>query len=130
MLASGAAHAGGALNDLVAFFAAYWWLFFIFGGAISSFFAGVRDFLLGIARYVLESGERRHQRRLEVIREQHGGLLPIGVREDGEVITAAVPRACPHPHRYVEEVRSGGELVAYLCTKCDTQLPLDREEIP
>lgn len=119
-----------AMQDLIAFLAGYWWLFILFGGAIGSFFEGVRDFFLGCLNFVLEAGERRHRRRMELLQAQHGGRLPIAVREDGEVITAPA-RACAHPFESLENVYSGRELVAHLCTRCDTQLPIspaDAEE--
>lgn len=135
-LASGAAHAGGAVNDILTFIAAYWWLALLFGGAITALLEGVRDFFLAMARHVLEGGQRRHERRLELIRARHGGRLTVGIREDGSEVTVAPfgSRPCSHPFSKIEPVYGvGGDLVARLCSACQEQLPLDpavREEGP
>lgn len=119
-MASGAAHSGGAVNDLLSLVATYWWLLLIFGGAIGTFLRGVRDFFLDMARYALGSGERRHQRRLEVIREQRGHLPAPPPPEEHDPETRKM--TCRHPFESIEDVYSAGQLVAHLCVRCGTQL--------
>jgi hypothetical protein len=120
-----AAHATSAVNSVLTFLAAYWWLWWLFGAsivaAIGAFFGGVRD-------YFLEIGERRHQRRLELIRARRDGQQAIGAREDGSLATVA-PRdlragPCRHRPKNVKAViGADGLLKAWLCEACDTPLP-------
>lgn len=123
MMASAVAHAASALNGIIIFASSFWWLL-LFSGvrrAIASFFLGAREFCL-------QALEHRHERRLEIIRARRGGQLPVGVREDGSVVTVSPaglrPGPCPHRPKNVKAVMgTDGELKSWLCTACDTPLP-------
>jgi hypothetical protein len=96
----------------------YWWLLFFFGGTvlavIGAFLEGVRDFFLDLIE-----GRRRHQLKVEKIRAR----AALGGK--GEEKPSSGP--CPHRPRNVKPVFSsdGENLLAWLCTACDTRLDKD-----
>lgn len=91
----------------------HWWVFFWL--AVFGVFRGARDFFVSVAKALGSGPATQHQRELERIRAQ--GLVP----PPGAV---PVPGRCVH--RRVKQIRDvHDELVGWLCTSCDTQLPAD-----
>jgi hypothetical protein len=74
---------------------------------------------------MLASGAAHPAGAVDEILAKGSSRQPAGVREDGSIATLPVPRkSCHHPAHFLQAVFSSGELVAYLCTECDTQLDI------
>jgi hypothetical protein len=92
----------------------HWYVFLWL--SVFGVFEGVRDFFAGIAERVMELGDRRHERRMEMARARSAALPAPD----------AAPKPGPCVHRRVRQVRDlDGDLAAWLCDGCDTQLPAD-----
>lgn len=106
------------LQVLLAFIGQWWWVLLIFGGAITAFLEGVRDFVLSPFIMI---GEARHQHKLELARARAGTQLPSPVR----------PGPCVHRNVVPVIAASEDRVSGWLCRSCDAQLPADwavREE--
>lgn len=93
----------------------HWWVFLWL--SIFGVFEGVRDFFAGIGAAILELGDRRHERKMELARAR---------TETGPPPAPATLPAAPCRHRNVVGVRDRTEtVVAWLCKGCDARLPAD-----
>lgn len=115
-MASTAAHGGG--ESILALLLSYWWVFLLFGGGILEWIAETFD--VGVTA-LQRRAKRRHKERLQLRRLE----LEIAQAKAG-VSTALAPVPGPCRHRKAVPVRSEeGDIVAWLCRSCDTQLPAD-----
>lgn len=89
----------------------HWWLFLFL--SVLGVFEAVGEFFTGIIASAIALSDRRHRRQLEIARALSSAPAPRRPK----------PGRCVH--RQVKQVRSGDELVAWLCTSCDRQLPAD-----
>jgi hypothetical protein len=119
-MTTAAAQHTGTLSEIFAWICAYWWLLFLFGGAILEF---VGDVFSATAKALSRRRRTRHKHRLELKRLEleiaratvHAGETPA---------PAPIPGQCRH--RTAVPVRdSDGHVLAWLCRACDSQLPAD-----
>lgn len=106
--------ASKAGHDTLATVLSYWWVVWLFGGAVLAFIGKAWDCGTSSARRALRV---RHERRLEVerIRAKYARPAP-----------SLRPSPGPCQHLRVSQVRDrGDELVAWLCLNegCGKQLP-------
>ena len=105
-------------TDWVALAISYWWVILIFGGAILEFLGETFD--VGLSALHRRS-KMKHKRKLQALRLE----LEIAQARSG-ASGAALVKPGPCVHRRVRQVRDrGDELVGWLCTGCDAQLPAD-----
>jgi hypothetical protein len=108
-------------TDWVALAISYWWVILIFGGSILGWISETLD--VGLSALHRRS-KLKHRRKLEALR------LELQIAEARSAAPVAevsgAPRPGPCVHRRVKQVRDrGDELVGWLCTSCDAQLPAD-----
>ncbi len=123
-----AAHAdsGGILDILLSYWwlaALSWWFSAFFGGSILEWIT--ESFGVGLAA-LRRSVWDRHERKLELnereLQLKRLELLIAQASAAGVAVAAPAPGLCRH--RKALPVRSGdGDVVAWLCQSCDTQLP-------
>jgi hypothetical protein len=110
------------------------WIWFVFWGwilGVGTFFKQVLGLLgaclAAVAELPGEISERRHKRRMKELKLQR----EIAVASQGrtETPTAAAAKPCAHPYQHVEDVWDSDRMniIARLCTRCDTQLELKED---
>lgn len=105
-------------TDWVALAISYWWVILIFGGAILEFLGETFD--VGLSALHRRS-KMKHKRKLQALKLE---LQIAQARSGAPVAEVAGPTPGPCVHRRVRQVRDrGDELVGWLCTGCDAQLP-------
>jgi hypothetical protein len=109
------AHTTGAAA-VIGTLISYWWVFLLFGGAILEWVGEV--FNVGLSS-LHKRAQLKHERRLELRRLE---LQVTQAKVNAPVAAAPIPGLCRH--RQAVPVRNGdGDVVAWLCKSCDTQLP-------
>lgn len=94
----------------------YWWVWLLIGGGILDWIAETFD--IGVAALHRRS-KLRHKRKLELKKVE----LRIAQARAGRM-EAPTPAPGLCRHRKAVPVRDGeGDVVAWLCRSCDTQLP-------
>lgn len=101
------------LNTLLS----WWWLALIWGGALLEWAGEKYD--LGV-RALRRRSKRRHKQKLERLR------LELAITQARRAGAAAEPVPGTCVHRKAVPVRNNdGDVLAWLCRSCDTQLPAD-----
>src|ERR1700724_303842 len=107
------ASTASAADNWLSIVLSYWWVFLLFGGVILEF---VGDVFTTVWCALTDIPKHRHERRMELRR------LELEAR--GEGVPPTAPGLCRH--RKAVPVRGAeGDVLAWLCRACDTQLPRD-----